>query len=88
MSPYTLLRCTVKTGTTDIHVVDSECSKAILQGIQGVCKTQESRHERVEKRLYEIELRGAHLKLPYYNGKQVLLRIQDATCHCSPTCEE
>jgi hypothetical protein len=88
MSPYTLLRCTVKTGTTDIHVVDSECSKSIPQGIQGVRKTQETRHERVEKRSCEIELRETHLKLAYYNGKQVLLCIQHTTCHFSPVCEE
>ncbi len=85
---YTLVTCTVKTDTTDIHVVDSECLKTIHQGIQVVRKTQESRHERLEKRSCKIELRGAHLKLDYYNGKQVLLCIQCATCHCSPACEE
>jgi hypothetical protein len=88
MSPYTLLRYTVKKGMTDIHVVDSECSKVIHQGIQRVCKTQEARHERVEKRSCEIEWRGSHLNLSYYNGKQVLLFIQYVTCHCSPSCEE
>ena len=70
--PYTLVRCTVKTDTTDIQAVDSDCSKAIRKEMQEVRKTQE-RDERVEKRSYEIELRGAHLKLDYYNGKQVLL---------------
>lgn len=54
----------------------------------GVCKTQEARDERVQKRSCEIELRGAHLKLDYYNGKQVLLCIQYTTCHWSPACEE
>jgi len=87
MTPYTLVRYTVKTDTTDIHAVDSECSKTMHQGMQGVCKTQETRHERVEKRSCEIELRGTHLKFVYYNGKQGLLCIQYGTCHYSP-CED
>ena len=86
--PYTLVRYTVKTDTTDIHAVVSEWLKAIHQGMQVVCKTQEARHERLEKRSCEIELRGAHLKLVYYNCKQVLLCVQYATCHCSRACEE
>ena len=61
--------------------VYSDCSKAIRQEMQEVRKTQEARDERVEKRSCEIELRGAHLKFDYYNGKQVLLCIQYATCH-------
>ncbi len=40
--PYTLVTFTVKTDTTDIHTVDSECLKTIHQGIQVVCKTQEA----------------------------------------------
>ena len=35
-------------------------------------KTKEVRDEGVEKHSCQIELRGAHLKLVYYNGKQVL----------------
>ena len=49
--------------------------------MEEVQKTQEVHDERVEKRLCEIELRGAHLNLDYYNGKQVLLWIQYGTCH-------
>ena len=56
--------------------------------MEEVYKPQEARDERVEKRSCEIELRGAHLKLDYYNGKQVLLYIQYATCLWSPACEE
>ena len=77
---YTLVRCTVKTDTRDIQTVDSDCSKVIHQEIQEVRKTQEARDERVPKRSCEIELRGTHLKLDYYNVKQVLLCIQYATC--------
>ena len=51
-------------------------------------KTKEARDERIEKRSCEIELRGEHLKPVYYNGKQVLLCIKQATCHCSPACED
>ena len=80
--PYTLVRCIVKTDTSDIQTVDSDCSKAIRQEMQEVMrKSQEARDERVEQRSCEIELRGAHLKLVHYNGKQVLLCIQYATCH-------
>jgi len=35
-------------------------------------KTKEARDEGVEKHSCQIELRGIHLKLVYYNGKQVL----------------
>jgi hypothetical protein len=35
-------------------------------------KTKEGRDEGVEKHLCQIQLRGAHLKLVYYNGKHVL----------------
>ena len=35
-------------------------------------KTKEGRDEGVEKHSCQIELRGSHLKLVYYNGKQVL----------------
>ncbi len=46
-------------------------------------KTKGTHHERVEKPWHscQIELRGAHLKLVYYNGKQVLVCIQHTTCH-------
>ena len=55
--------------------------EVIRQQIQEVSKTQEEHDERVEKRSCEIELRGSHLKLDYYNGKQVLLFIQYVTCY-------
>jgi hypothetical protein len=35
-------------------------------------KTKGSRDQGVEKHSCQIELRGAHLNLVYYNGKQVL----------------
>ncbi len=35
-------------------------------------KTKEARDQGVEKHSCQIKLRGAHLKLVYYNGKQVL----------------
>ncbi len=35
-------------------------------------KTKETRDQGVEKHSCQIELRGAHLNLVYYNGKQVL----------------
>jgi hypothetical protein len=68
--------------------IDSDYSKTIHEEMQEEDKTKEVRDERVEKHSCQIELRGAHLKLVYYNGKQVLLWIQHATCHCSPACEE
>ena len=34
-------------------------------------KTKEARDEGVEKHSCQIELRGAHLKVVYYNGKQI-----------------
>ena len=36
------------------------------------CTVKEARDEGVEKHSCQIELSGAHLKLVYYNGKQVL----------------
>ena len=35
-------------------------------------QSKEAHDEGVEKHSCQIELRGAHLKLVYYNGKQVL----------------
>jgi hypothetical protein len=35
-------------------------------------KTKEAHDEGVEKHSCQIELSGTHLKLVYYNGKQVL----------------
>jgi hypothetical protein len=81
---HTPVRYTLKTDTTVIQTVDSDCSKVIRQDMQEVCKTQEERDERVEKRWCEIELRGPHLKFAYYNGKHVWLYIQYPTCHWSP----
>ena len=79
---------TVKTNTTDIQTVDSDYSKTIHQEMEEDHKTKETRDQGVEKHSCQIELRGAHLKLVYCNGKQLLLCIQYATCHCSSTCEE
>ena len=67
-----LVGCTVKTNTTDIQTVDSDYSKTIHQEMEGDHKTKEARDEGVEKHSCQIELRGAHLNLVYYNGKQVL----------------
>ncbi len=54
----------VKTDKTD----DSHYSKAIHQEIQKECKTKTTHDERLEKRVCEIELRGSHLNLVFYNG--------------------
>ena len=51
-------------------------------------KTKTLHDERVARRVCEIELRGAHLKFVYYNGKQALLCIQYGTCHYSPACQD
>ncbi len=85
-----LVGYTVKTthDTTDIQSVESDYSKTIRQEIQEEHKTKEGRDERVEKHSCQIELRGEHLKLVDYNGKQVLLCIHHVTCHYSPACEE
>ena len=67
-----LVGCTVKTNTTDIQTVDSDYSKTIHQEMEEDHKTKEARDQGVEKHSCQIELRGAHLNLVYYNGKQVL----------------
>ena len=67
-----LVGCTVKTNTTDIQTVDSDYSKTIHREMEEDHKTKEARDEGVEKHSCQIELRGIHLKLVYYNGKQVL----------------
>jgi hypothetical protein len=64
--------CTVKKNTTDIQTVDSDYSKTIHQEMEEDHKTKEARDQGVEKHSCQIELRGAHLNLVYYNGKQVL----------------
>ena len=63
---------TVKTNTTDIQTVDSDYSKTIHQEMEENHETKETLDEGVEKHSCQIELRGIHLKLVYYNGKQVL----------------
>ena len=85
---YRTMGYTVKTNMTCIQTFDSDCSKSIHQELSQERKTKTVHDERVEKRVCEIELRGAHLKLVYYNGKQVLLCIQHVECHYSPVCEE
>ncbi len=67
-----LVGCTVKTNTPDIQTVDSDYSKTIHQDMEEDHKTKEALDQGVEKHSCQIELRGAHLNLVYYNGKQVL----------------
>ncbi len=67
-----LVGCTVKTNTTDIQTVDSDYSKTIHQEMEEDHKTKKARDQGVEKHSCQIELRGAHLNLVYYNDKQVL----------------
>ena len=63
---------TVKTNTTDIQTVDSVYSKTIYQEMEEDHNTKAARDAGVEKHSCQIELRGAHVKLVYYNNKQVL----------------
>jgi len=70
--PYTTGGYTVKTNTTDIHTVDSVYSKTIHQDMEEDHNTKAARDAGVEKHSCQIELRGAHVKLVYYNNKQVL----------------
>jgi hypothetical protein len=67
-----LVGCTVKTNTTDIQTVDSDYSKTIHQEMEEDHKTKKARGQGVEKHSCQIESRGAHSNLVYYNGKQVL----------------
>ena len=67
-----LVGCTVKTNTTDIQTVDSVYSKTIHQDMEEDHNTKAARDAGVEKHSCQIELRGAHVKLVYYNNKQVL----------------
>jgi hypothetical protein len=60
-----LVRCTVKTNTTDIQTVDSVYSKTIHQEMEDYHKTKTARDEGVEKHSCQIELRGVHVKLVY-----------------------
>ena len=76
---------TVKTNTTDIQTVDSDCRS---QEIPEERKTKTAHDERVEKRVCEIEVIGSHLNLVYYNSKQELLYIHHVTCHYSLASEE
>jgi hypothetical protein len=67
-----LVGCTVKKNTTDIQTVDSVYSKTIHQDMEEDHNTKTARDAGVEKHSCQIELRGAHVKLVYYNNKQVL----------------
>ena len=67
-----LVGYTVKTNTTDIQTVDSVYSKTIHQDMEEDHNTKEGRDTGVEKHSCQIELRGAHVKLVYYNNKRVL----------------
>ena len=64
-----LVGCTVK---TNIQTVDSVYSKTIHQDMEEDHNTKAARDARVEKHSCQIELRGAHVKLVYYNNKRVL----------------
>ncbi len=67
----------------DRHPVSRFYRKVIHQKIQEECKTKDTRDERTEKLVREISLRGPHLKVVYYNGKQVLLWIHHPSCRCT-----
>jgi hypothetical protein len=64
--------CTVKTNTLDIQTVDSVYLKTIHQEMEEDHKTKTAHDEKVEKHSCQIEWRGTHVNLVYYNGKQVL----------------
>ncbi len=64
-----LLGCTVK---TNIQTVDSVYSKTIHQDMEEDHNTKSARDTGVEKHSCQIELRGAHVNLVYYNNKRVL----------------
>ena len=66
-----LVGYTVKTNTTDIQTVDSVYSKTIYQEMEEDHNTKAALDEGVEKHSCQIELRGAHVKLVYYNNKPV-----------------
>ena len=67
-----LVGSTVKTNTTDIQTVDSVYSKTIYQEMEEDHNTKTALDEGVEKHSCQIELRGAHVTLVYYNNKPVL----------------
>jgi hypothetical protein len=67
-----LVGYTVKTNTKDIQTVDSVYSKTIHQDMEEDHNTKTARDTGVEKHSCQIELRGVHVKLVYYNNKQVL----------------
>jgi hypothetical protein len=64
-----LVGCTVK---TNIQTVDSVYSKTIHQDMEEDHNTKVSRDTGVDKHSCQIELRGTHVKLVYYNNKRVL----------------
>jgi hypothetical protein len=64
-----LVGCTVK---TNIQTVDSVYSKTIHQDMEEDHNTKSARDAGVEKHSCQIELRGAHVKLVYYNNKRAL----------------
>ncbi len=66
-----LVGFTVKTNTTDIQTVDSVYSKTIHQEMEQDPETKTTPDEGVEKHSCQIEWRGEHVNLVYYNGKQV-----------------
>ncbi len=67
-----MVRCTVKTNTTDIQTVGSVYSKTIYQEMEEDHNTKSVLDEGVEKHSCQIELRGTHVKFVYYNNKPVL----------------
>jgi hypothetical protein len=64
-----LVGCTVK---ANIQTVDSVYFKTIHQDMEEDHNTKAARDAGVEKHSCQIELRGAHVKLVYYNNKRVL----------------
>ena len=63
-----------------------QSTQTIYQEMEEDHNTKAALDEGVEKHSCQIELRGIHLKLVYYNGKFVC--IHHGTCHCSPACED
>ncbi len=70
--PYTAGGIHSQNKTTDIQTVESVYSKTIHQEMEEDHETKTAHDEGVEKLSCQIEWRGSHVNLVYYNGKQVL----------------
>ncbi len=75
--PYTSGGIHSKKNTTDIQTVDSVYSKTIHQEMEEDHNTKAVLDEGVEKHSCQIELRGAHVNLDYYNNKPVLRALYE-----------